>query len=93
MHGTLREMMKGVPGADDVVMGLDATLRPSQDRFEASGPGDRIIESVTGDSLGAQVQAVGRTGLHALEQSRPSSEDESDHVGDLRHVSSTVRAE
>jgi hypothetical protein len=30
MHGTLRDMMKGVPGAEDVVTGLDANLRQCQ---------------------------------------------------------------
>jgi len=27
MHGTLRDMLKGIPGVEDVVMGLDATIR------------------------------------------------------------------
>ena len=90
MHGTLREMMKGIPGAEDVVMGLDATLRPCQDRVEASGAGDRIIEGETRDAECASVPSVGSTGLHALHHSRPFSEDESDQVGDLRHESSAV---
>jgi hypothetical protein len=82
-------MMKGVPGADDVVMGLDATLRPSQDRAEASGLGDRIIESAGRASSGAAVFAVSRSGLRAVEQSRPPSEDESDHASDLHDHSFT----
>jgi hypothetical protein len=90
MHGTLREMMKGIPGAEDVVMGLDATLRPCQDRIEASGAGDRIIEGETRDAVCASVPSVGSTGLHALHHSRPCSDDESDQVVDLRHESSAV---
>jgi len=93
MHGTLREMMKGVPGADDVVMGLDATLRPGQDRAEASAPDDRMNAGSCQASSCATVRAHTRSYVHAVDKNRPPSEEESDHAGDLHDHSPMARAD
>ena len=38
MHGTLRTMLKGYPGVEDVVMGLESNLRHGQSFASASAP-------------------------------------------------------
>jgi hypothetical protein len=93
MHDTLREMMKGVPGADDVVMGLDSTLRPSQDRAEASAPDDRMFAGSCQASSCAAVCAQSRPDIHAVDKNGPPSEEESDHAGDLHDHSLMARAD
>ena len=44
MHGILRDMFKGVLGVEDVVMGLDANLRQSQQSSVASHPEDPLAD-------------------------------------------------
>ena len=93
MHGTLREMMKGVPGAEDVVMGLDATLRPSQDRAEVGSPDDRLSAGSCVAPACAAVRAQSRPDTHAVDKDGPPSEEESYHAGVLHDHSLMARAD
>ena len=93
MHGTLREMMKGVPGAEDVVMGLDATLRPSQDRAEVSSPDARMPAGSCAVPACATVRAQSCLDTHAVDKDGLPSEEERDHAGVLQGHSLMARAD
>ena len=81
MHSTLRDMMKGLPGAEDV-MGLDANLRQNQNSSMASHP----EHSTPGPSLlvpaGAAVSAVDRHDSLHPGHDGSASEQDGDPQGD-----------
>ena len=86
MHGTLRDMLIGVPGAEDVVMGLDANLRQGQ-----NSSGAFLQEHALGDrsplvpACSAAPAVVRHDGRRVAKDGLASEQDDdmmSDHVRD-----------
>jgi len=86
MHGTLRDMMKGVSGAKDVVMGLDANLRQSQNSSGAL-PEEHVSGSCStpGPSCSALSAVICRDDRAVPQHGIASEQDDdipSEHVRD-----------
>ena len=60
MHGTFCNMLKGLPGAEDVVMGLDANLRHGQNSAPACQPDQPNTERMSSGVAWAETAAVVR---------------------------------
>ena len=82
MHSTLHDVMKGVSGAEDVVMGLDANLRQSQDLATAIYPEHPLAASSLVVLVCAAVCAEGRRDSRQLDKDGFASDQEGDHLGD-----------
>ena len=82
MHSTLRDVMKGVSGAEDVVMGLDANLRQSQDLATEIYPEHPLAAGSLVVPVCAAVCAEGRRDGRQLDKDGFASDQEDDHLGD-----------
>ena len=82
MHGTLRDMLKGYPGAEDAVMGLDASLRQRQDFAIARHPDQPGANRIALGFSSAELAAVVRNDSCHRANQGPASEQHDDGLGD-----------
>ena len=81
MHGTLRSMLKDVPGAEHVVMGLDAQIRNVQPSHLACEP------NMANDVRRSSGDAVAAAAAHVRNQSCDHAEEclASEQADDMEH--------
>ena len=86
MHGTLRTMLKGLPGVEDVVMGLDANLRQGQNFAIAYNPDQPDVDRTSVGFASAESSEVVRyESCHRAHQDLASEQPDhglDDHAGD-----------
>ena len=75
MHGTLRTMLKGYPGVEDVVMGLESNLRHGRNFASASAPDQPDVARSSDGFASPEPSAVIRFDSHlCADEALPSEQ-------------------
>ena len=82
MHGTFYNMLKGLPGAEDVVMGLDADLRHGQNSAPACQPDQPNTERMSSGVTWVEAAASVRHDSCDRAEDCPTSEQPDDMLDD-----------